>query len=46
MTSGMPAVEVRAATAVFELAFRGAQPVDLAERVAALEAAREPGPWT
>ncbi len=45
MACGVPAVEVRAAAAVFALAFRGAELVDLAGRVAELEAGREP-PWT
>ncbi len=37
MDSGSPAVEVRAAVAAFDLAYRGAELLDLAERVEALE---------
>src|SRR2546428_2492192 len=38
MTCGTPTTEVRAAVAVIEQAFRGADLLDLTERVAALEA--------
>src|SRR5437867_3562302 len=37
MTCGTPAVEARAAVAVIAQAFRGAELLDVAERVAALE---------
>ena len=39
MTCGVPAVETRAAGAVIDHAFRGAELLDLAERVKTLEEA-------
>jgi hypothetical protein len=41
MDSGSPGVEVRAAVAAFDLAYRGAELLDLAERIAALEAVKD-----
>ena len=37
LTCGIPAVELRAAVAIIEQAFRGAELVDLTERLGALE---------
>jgi hypothetical protein len=45
MTCGQPAVELRAAVAVIEQSFRGAELVDLAERVSDLEK-KERVAWT
>jgi hypothetical protein len=42
MAAGSPAVELRAAVAVIEHAFKGAELLDLAERIRALEQS-EPG---
>ncbi len=46
LSCGTPSVEVRAALAILEQAIKGAELLDLAERVAALEAqlAQEQGP--
>ena len=43
LTCGVPVIEVRAAVAVYELAFRGAELIDLAHRVTALEEQRKEG---
>lgn len=45
MSCSSPAVELRAAVAVFERAYRGAELLDLAERVGALES-NVKTPWT
>jgi hypothetical protein len=44
MTCGTPTTELRAAVAVIEHAFKGADLVDLADRVATLEATSETTP--
>jgi len=45
MACGSPAVELRAAVAVIEQGFRGAELLDLAERVVALEG-KVKTPWS
>ena len=44
MTCGTSAVEMRAAVAVIEHAFKGTDLIDLAERVATLESKSDPTP--
>jgi transposase-like protein len=46
LTAGVPSVEVRAALGIITQAFRGAELLDLAQRIAALEdLQRRPLPW-